>query len=105
MSYCRIDCFGTDAKGRACGWQGWNHEPSMEQRMARLPGSGSFYWESAREAYRMASRWLRSGNCRTVRINTISGREVCYLHAPEKRPAPARVLTVPQQPRKELVTG
>ena len=24
-------------------WQGWNADPTMEGRMARLPGSGSFY--------------------------------------------------------------
>ena len=92
----RMDVFGTRVipagrpKGKrpytpirfaACGWQGWNSDPIMEDRMARLPGAGSFYWPNALRAY-LAAKQVMASDPRVVQIKleTISGREIGRLY-------------------------
>jgi uncharacterized protein (DUF1684 family) len=72
MKY-RINCF----RGRV-GWQGWNPDPAMEASDGRLPGSGSFYWPSAKSAWRQGWRWLRRKDVDAFSIETISGRKICF---------------------------
>lgn len=79
MVCCRIDVFTAHY-----GYQAWNPDVVMEKAMARLPGSGSFYWPTAREAYREAVRLLKRG-ARQAKIETISGRPVCRLYGPDER--------------------
>jgi len=78
----RINVFTTGALGDpAAGYsyQAWNPDPKMERRMARLPGSGSFYWPSARAAYRAARRFVKEPGVAQVKIETVSGIEVARL--------------------------
>lgn len=63
------------------GWQGWNDNPTMESRMARLPGSGSFYWSCAWQAYVAARRMMRNdASIHQIKIETISGRELARMY-------------------------
>ncbi len=81
---CRIDVFTVGALGdpaRGNVYQAWNPDPKMEKRMARLPGSGSFYWPSARAAYRAAGRFVKEPGVAQVKVETISGVEVAWLYA------------------------
>ncbi len=66
---------------KACGWQAWNPDPVMEAKSARLPGSGSFYWPSAREAYKWASHQIRFHwwSIQQIKLETNSGAEICRL--------------------------
>jgi|GEM_PF-7041282 len=80
MALCRMDIFQGNY-----GYQGWNSDPMMEERMARLPGSGSFYWPSAEACYEAAVRLIRGNKeIHQIKIETISGREVGRIW----RPAP-----------------
>lgn len=80
MALCRMDIFQGNY-----GYQGWNSDPTMEERMARLPGSGSFYWPSARDCYRAAGRFIRSNKeIHQIKIETISGQEVGRLFRPAR---------------------
>lgn len=89
MTYARIDVFGpariVTKRGKVrvvfAAWQAHNPDPRMERRMSRLPGSGSFYWPSLRDAYRRATVLLRDPSIEAVRVETISGREVAYLRS------------------------
>ena len=70
---------GRSKKTRPTGvaWDGWNDDPMMERRMARLRGAGSFYWPNALTAYRAARRTMREdARVSQIKIETISGREV-----------------------------
>lgn len=79
MPYCRITIFT-----KAYGYQGWNPDPVMEEKMARLRGSGSFYWGSAKEAYKAAFGMMRKDPAiEQIKIETISGREVGRLYREE----------------------
>ena len=63
------------------GWQGWNASPTMEQRMARLPGSGSFYWHGAIQAVTAAKSMMTADpTIHQIAIETISGRPVGRLY-------------------------
>lgn len=81
---CRIDFFGTItiAKGKRiktlpAAWQGWNPDPVLEGRMARLKGSGSFYWAGAVKAFAAVRKAMATDASITqAKIETISGREV-----------------------------
>lgn len=76
MAVCRMDIFQGDY-----GYQGWNPDPAMEARMARLPGSGSFYWPSAKACYKAADRFLRSNKkIHQIKIETISGQEIGRIY-------------------------
>lgn len=95
---CRIDVFVNEKRGskvHGYAYQAWNPDPAMEREMARLPGSGSFYWPSARAAYREAKRIIRKPGVHQLKIETISGFEVGRLYAPAKVPLekPEYVLT------------
>ena len=62
-------------------WQGWNASPTMEARMARLPGAGSFYWPAAFVAVRAARRIMREDPAvHQIKIETIGGREIGRLY-------------------------
>jgi len=80
----RVTCFGTRQIRRrtmGVGWQGWNDDPRMADRMARLPGSGSFYWPGAWQAYRAARAMMRDDATITqAKIETISGREIGRIY-------------------------
>lgn len=82
MSLCRIMVF-TERKirGRIRGvaWQDWNDDPRMETVMARLGGSGSFYYPTHRKAWRRAQVLVRRGASQ-VKIETISGHEVDRIY-------------------------
>lgn len=92
----RIDVFGPvtirKARGKTrivqAAWQAHNPSRRMEKRMARLSGSGSFYWPSVRDALRRAQVILREDpSVQSARVETISGRSVAivgrgYLYAP-----------------------
>lgn len=90
---CRIDIFAdvlfTPKRRRLpvirhIAWQDWNDSPKMERRMARLPSSGSFYWPTARVAWRRACVMLgRDDRIRQIKVETISGREVGRLYRRE----------------------
>jgi hypothetical protein len=63
------------------GWQGWNADPIMADRMARLPGSGSFYWPGAIRALTAAKRLLREDETiHQIKIETISGQEIARVY-------------------------
>lgn len=88
---CRIDVFSTALVQthkrrkpvmRPIAWQDWNDDIRMERGMARLPGSGSFYYASARKAWRRAHVLIRRG-AEQVKVETISGVEVGRLYAPD----------------------
>ena len=69
---------------RAVAWQDWNDSPKMESWMARRPGSGSFYWPTARAAWRRACVMLgRDDRIRQIKVETISGREVGRVYRKE----------------------
>lgn len=88
---CRIDVFGPvtvqKRRGRKvttttvlAGWQAWNPDTRMERAMARLPGSGSFYWPTHRDAYRRALVLVRtSPEVTAARVETVSGRRIAYV--------------------------
>lgn len=86
---CRLTIFATRMvqKGRrkrpvpqGVAWQGWNANARQEAKHARLPGSGSFYWRSPRDAFRAAVIAVRADETvHAVRIESIGGREVAYL--------------------------
>lgn len=62
--------------GCAC-WQAWNADPRMEMAMARLRGSGSFYWFGAITALVAAERMLRDDpQIHQIKLETISGVEI-----------------------------
>lgn len=62
-------------------WQGWNPDPLLELRMARLPGSGSFYWPGAVRAYSAVRAMMRAdATIRQAKIETISGREIARVY-------------------------
>ena len=62
-------------------WQGWNADPAMESRMARLAGSGSFYWPCAWQAYCAARQMFAADpTIHQIAVETISGREVARLY-------------------------
>ncbi len=62
-------------------WQGWNADPIMADRMARLPGSGSFYWSGAIKALQAGRTMLRDDpTVDQIKIETISGREIGRLY-------------------------
>lgn len=84
----RLDVFATreiTRRGRtrtvSCAWQAWNTDPIMEGRMARLAGSGSFYWPNAIRAY-IAARDIMTMDARVhqIKIETISGREIGRIY-------------------------
>jgi len=95
---CRLMIFATRlaAKGRGrarrlvpqgVAWQGWNADPQMEGAMARLPGSGSFYWPGPRAAYRAAIVAMRSdATIDAVRIEGIGAQPVAYLRRTDLAP-------------------
>jgi len=63
------------------GWQGWNPDGAMEAHMARLPGSGSFYWPCAWRAYLAARRVMREcPEVSQVAIETISGQPIARVY-------------------------
>lgn len=69
------------AKTIGVGWNGWNADPVMEQRMARLPGSGSFYWPGALRAYLAVKAMMTADpTIHQAKIETISGREVARVY-------------------------
>ncbi len=84
----RLDVFATIERTRGRGkrakverigvaWQGWNPDARMADQMARLPGSGSFYWQGAIQAYTAAVRMLRDDpRVDQVKIETTSGQEI-----------------------------
>lgn len=80
----RMDVFATRTvrRGRrtvtqGVGWHGWNADPALERAHARLPGSGSFYWHGAVQAYAAARRMLRDDpTIHQIKLETISGREI-----------------------------
>lgn len=62
-------------------WQGWNPDPVMADHMARLPGSGSFYWSGAIRAFVAGRQMLRDDpTVDQIKIETISGREIGRLY-------------------------
>jgi hypothetical protein len=87
VTLARIDVFGPATTQTRRGkprtvqaaWQAHNPDPRMERAMARLPGTGSFYWPTLRDAYRRATVMLRDPSIHAVRIETISGRRVAYM--------------------------
>ena len=74
---CRIEVF---EGGRA--YDAHNPCPTMEARMARLRGAGSFYWPGPRAAWRRARVLLAQDPARSIRVVTISGRRVGYISGP-----------------------
>lgn len=63
------------------GWRGWNADARMEETMARLPGSGSFYWPGAWRAYRAARQMMKTDSTiHQIAIETISGYEIARLY-------------------------
>lgn len=84
MIPCRLMVFTTIKirKRSVCvGWQDWNDAPRMERKMARLSGSGSFYYPSPRAAWRRAVVLVQRG-AEQVKVETISGREIGRVYAP-----------------------
>jgi hypothetical protein len=58
-------------------WQDWHESARDEARDARLPGAGSFYWDSPRDAWRRARVLMRQYPLIThVKVETIGGRPV-----------------------------
>lgn len=96
---CRITIFAerpvTKGRGRArrtilqgVAWQGWNRDPRMERAHARLAGSGSFYWPTARAAYRAAVVAMRTdATVHAVRIEGIGAHPVAYLRRADLAPS------------------
>ncbi len=80
----RLDVFAErqiGRKRRGVGWQGWNPDPIMEDRMARLHGAGSFYWPNAVRAYVAARSMMRyDSTIRQIKMETISGREIARVY-------------------------
>lgn len=65
------------------GWQGWNPDALMADKMARLSGSGSFYWQGAINALVAAKRMMRDDSTiHQVAIETISGQPIARLYRP-----------------------
>ena len=88
----RLDVFATRTVGtrkpRTIGvaWQGWNADARMENRMARLAGSGSFYWDGALNAAVAAKRIIREdATIHQIKIETIGGREIGRVYRQEAR--------------------
>ena len=85
---CRVNVFGTREIARrkkttrvGLAWQGWNADPDMESRMARLPNSGSFYWPNALRAYVWARHAMRTDpTIEQVAIETISARPIGRIY-------------------------
>lgn len=83
---CRMDVFAdrdvpVGKRGkvvrRVVGWQGWNPDPSMEQRMARLQGAGSFYWPNAIRVLAAARQMMHADETiQQIKLETISGQEI-----------------------------
>ncbi len=72
---------GKKAAVRGVAWQGWNADATMEARMARLQGGGSFYWPNALRAYFAACDMMRADATITqVKVETISGAEVARIY-------------------------
>lgn len=86
----RMNVFATRdvAKGKrhkirtiGVGWQGWNADPVMADKMARLPGSGSFYWQGTINALSAAKRMFRDDSTvHQIAIETISGQPIARLY-------------------------
>lgn len=88
----RLDVFATrdivKGKGKraktsqqSIGYQGWNPDAMMEHRMARLEGSGSFYWPNAIMAHRAAKQMMTAdSSIHQIKIETISGREIGRMY-------------------------
>jgi hypothetical protein len=71
----------TELQYLQAGWNGWNPDPGMETAMARLPGSGSFYWPSAWRLYLAARRlMITDPTVRQIKLETISGREIARIY-------------------------
>ena len=91
---CRMNVFATrdvpigkrgKVRSRGVAWQGWNPDPTMEQRMARLQGAGSFYWPNALRAYISArDAMLADSSIEQIQIETISGREIGRMYRAEE---------------------
>lgn len=85
---CRVDVFFHKKTRRGevkgYGYQLWNPDPVMEKSMARLQGSGSFYWPDARAAWKRAHHLMRTTEVDQIKIETISGVEVARLYRPVK---------------------
>lgn len=87
---CRMDVFATcdvpvgkrgKVKRQGCGWQAWNADPIMEQRSARLPGAGSFYWPNAIQAVMAAKRLIGTDpSIHQITIETISATEIARIY-------------------------
>lgn len=66
---------------RSVAWEAWNTCPIMESQMARLRGSGSFYWPSALRAYLHAKQIMAANSSvDQIKIETISGEEIARLY-------------------------
>lgn len=86
----RVVCFGTvlhqktkrgKPKPTPCGWDAWNRDPRMEQRMARLQGAGSFYWPCAYLALRAAKQMMQDdARIDQIKVETISAREIARIY-------------------------
>ena len=83
--WCRVTVFvrgkGKKAKGYAYDLlnKSRRHERLRGSPAAtRVAGTGSFYWPSAREAWRAAQVELRKPEVDSVRVETISGRKIGY---------------------------
>lgn len=95
---CRLTIFATRLVPRGRGrrakqvpervaWQGWNADPRQERAHARLPGAGSFYWPSARRAYRAAIVAMRADETiDAVRVEGIGSQPVAYLRRADLQP-------------------
>jgi hypothetical protein len=78
----RRRCAPLAARGYA--YQLHNADLRIERAMGRLEGSGSFYWDNPRRAYRAAVVALRKLGAVQVKIETISGRPVARLYRDER---------------------
>ena len=72
---------GKRSKAQGVGWQAWNEDATMEDRIARLPGAGSFYWPNALRAYLAARDMMRAdASIHQVSIETISAEPVARIY-------------------------
>ena len=62
-------------------YYGHNPDKQIEKEMGRLKGSGSFYWNSAKSAYkRILQEFKKEPNLRQAKIETISNKNVARLY-------------------------
>ena len=66
-------------------YYGHNPDKRIEKEMARLKGSGSFYWNSAKKAHKKVIREFKKNFIlKQAKIETISGKMVARLYKHEK---------------------